>query len=95
MIASDRNVRVGVPNGDKQTFVLGSCRRQVDCRGATVRSPHDGGEQERSLAKRYRRDAEALRFDWPRRAAILDRIAESYAGDAEREDQSADQRDWQ
>lgn len=64
-------------------------------RGVTVRSPHDGGEQERGLAERYRRDAETLRFDWPRTAATLDRIAESFARDAEREDQSADQRDWQ
>jgi transcriptional regulator with XRE-family HTH domain len=64
-------------------------------RGVTVRSPHDGGVQERDLADRYRRDAETMRFDWPRTAATLDRIAESFARDAEREDQSADQRDWQ
>jgi len=63
-------------------------------RGVTVRSPHDGGEQERGLAERYRRDAETLRFDWPRTAATLDRIADSFVRDAEREDQSADQRDW-
>ncbi len=64
-------------------------------RGVMVRLPHDGGAQERDLARRYRRDAEAMRFDWPRTAATLDRIAESFAMDAEREDQSADQRDWQ
>ena len=63
-------------------------------RGVTVRSPHDGGEQERGLAERFRRDAETLRFDWPRTAATLDRIAESYARDAAHEDQRADQRDW-
>jgi len=64
-------------------------------RGVTVRMPHDGGEQERNLAQRYRRDAEALRFDWPRTAAVLARIAENYERDAQREDQSAEQRDWQ
>jgi hypothetical protein len=64
-------------------------------RGVTVRSPHDGGEQERGLAERYLRDAETMRFDWPRTAATLDRISESFARDAEREDQSADRRDWQ
>lgn len=64
-------------------------------RGVTVRSPYDGGEQERGLAQRYRHDAEALRFDWPRTAATLNRIAESYTMDAQREDQSADQLDWQ
>ena len=64
-------------------------------RGATIRSPNDGGELERGLAQRYRRDADALRFDWPRTAATLDRIAESYEMDAQREDQRAEQRDWQ
>jgi hypothetical protein len=63
-------------------------------RGVTVRMPHDGGGQERALAERYRRDAEALRFDWPRTAACLDRIATTYEVDANREDLSAEQRDW-
>ncbi len=63
-------------------------------RGVTVRMPHDGGEQERALAASYRRDAEALRFDWPRTAACLDRIATTYEVDATREDLSAEQRDW-
>ena len=63
-------------------------------RGVTVRMPHDGGEQERALASRYRQDAEALRFDWPRTAAALDRIATTYEVDATREDLSAEQRDW-
>ena len=63
-------------------------------RGVTVRLPFDGGDQERGLAERYRRDAEALRFDWPRTAACLDRIAETYEHDARSEDQGAEQRDW-
>jgi hypothetical protein len=63
-------------------------------RGVTVRMPHDGGGQERALATSYRRDAEALRFDWPRTAACLDRIATTYEVDATREDLSAEQRDW-
>lgn len=63
-------------------------------RGVTVRALHDGGEQERALAERYRRHAEALRFDWPRIAACLDRIATTYHADAEREDLDAEQRDW-
>lgn len=63
-------------------------------RGVTVRMPHDGGGQERALAERYRRDAEALRFDWPRTGACLDRIATTYEIDANREDLSVEQRDW-
>jgi hypothetical protein len=63
-------------------------------RGVTVRMPRDGGEQERVLAETYRGHAEALRFDWPRTAASLDRIATTYDLDATREDLSAEQRDW-
>ncbi len=63
-------------------------------RGATVRMPHDGGAQERALSERYRHDAKALRFDWPRMAACLERIATTYEVDANRQDLSAEQRDW-
>ena len=63
-------------------------------RGVTVRNPFDGGDQERGLADRYRRDAEALRIDWMRTARCLDRIADSYRADAQREDEGAEQRDW-
>jgi DNA-binding XRE family transcriptional regulator len=63
-------------------------------RGVTVRMPHDGGSQERVLAERYRADSNALRFDWPRTAACLDRIAATYQVHAGREDLSAEQRDW-
>lgn len=63
-------------------------------RGVTTRMPQDGGEQERVLANRYRADAEALRFDWPRTSASLERIAAGYDHDAKREDDSAQQRDW-
>lgn len=43
---------------------------------------------------RYPSDAEALRFNRPRTAAILDRIAECYEAVARRKDESAKQRDW-
>ncbi|MGD1824501.1 XRE family transcriptional regulator [Chromobacterium violaceum] len=74
----------------EQGFEVGVYNR----RGVTVRMPHDGGGQERALAERYRRDAESLRFDWPRTSACLDRIATTYEIDANREDLSAEQRDW-
>jgi DNA-binding transcriptional regulator YiaG len=67
----------------------------INRRGVTMRSPLDGGEQERELADRYQRDADALRFDWLRTAAVLERISENYASDAKREDIGAEQRDWQ
>ena len=63
-------------------------------RGVTVRAPHEGGVQERALAQRYKADAEDLRYDWPRTAGCLDRVASTYEADASHEDLSADQRDW-
>ena len=74
----------------EQGFEVGVYNR----RGVTVRMPQDGGGQERALAERYRHDAKALRFDWPRTAACLDRIATTYEVDASRQDLSAEQRDW-
>jgi len=74
----------------EQGFEIGLYNR----RGVTVRMPHDGGGQERALAASYRRDAVELRFDWPRTAACLERIATSYEADANREDLGVEQRDW-
>lgn len=71
-------------------FEIGAFNR----RGVTVRAAFDGGDQERSLADRYRADAEALRFDWSRTAACLDRMADAYIADAARMDQMAEQRTW-
>jgi hypothetical protein len=67
----------------------------INRRGVTVRSPLDGGQQERELAERYRHDANELRFNWARTAAILDRIAESYEQYAKREDISVELRDFE
>src|SRR5580658_6368060 len=74
----------------EQGIELGAINR----RGVTVRSPHDGGQLERDLAEQYRRNAEELRFDWYRTAAILHRLADNYEAQAKLEDVSADQRDW-
>jgi hypothetical protein len=74
----------------EQGFETGTYNR----RGVTVRSPFDGGDQERVLAASYRRDAESLKFDWMRTAACLQRLSESYERDARRHDQDAEQKDW-
>ena len=71
-------------------FAIGRFNR----RGVTTRMPNDGGGQERSLAGQYRADAKASSLLWPRTRAVLERMAKGYEADAEREDQSAEQRDW-
>ena len=47
-------------------------------RGATSRGLEAGGIQEGELAIRYRTDADAMADRWPRSAALLRRLAESY-----------------
>jgi len=48
-------------------------------RGVTSRGLGDGGAQERALQARYLDDAQHLNADWPRTAAMVRRIARSYA----------------
>ncbi|MEM7758436.1 MAG: hypothetical protein AAF298_09975 [Cyanobacteria bacterium P01_A01_bin.40] len=52
-------------------------------RGVTIRSPFDGGKQEQELAKKYREQADAIKFQWPRTSDILRSLARSYEGDAD------------
>ncbi|MGO4127883.1 helix-turn-helix domain-containing protein [Inquilinus sp. YAF38] len=86
-----RDVLEEVANDDiDQGFTIGLYNR----RGMTTRMPTDGGDQERDLAARYRSDAKSSALLWPRTRAVLERIAAGYEADAEREDQSAEQRDW-
>lgn len=74
----------------EEGFTVGLFNR----RGVTMRSSYDGGAQERALADTYRADARAVALEWPRTRAVLERIAQSYDRDAEREDRSVEQRDW-
>ncbi len=61
----------------------------LNLRGATTRSPFDGGDLEQSEARKYGRWAERCDLDWPRTAASLRNVAESYKSDARREDARA------
>ncbi|MEX0629306.1 MAG: hypothetical protein WD508_01505 [Chloroflexota bacterium] len=58
-------------------------------RGVTSRSPTEGGEQERRLAGDLRADASVLGARWPRIAAVLNDVAESYEAEARRWDDEA------
>lgn len=59
-------------------------------RGVTTRGPESGGAQERELAARYRADADRLADRWPRTAALLRSVGDSYEREARREDEDAE-----
>jgi len=70
----DRGIIIGVANA----------------RGVTSRALGAGGDQERELASKYLDFASAIRDRWPRSAAVLTRIGESYERDAMRMDVEAE-----
>ena len=65
------------------------CMGVHNARGVTMRSPYDGGEQERRLAERYRELAARYGNSHPRLSESLISIAEGYEWDARREDEQA------
>ena len=64
----------------------------LNSRGVTTRSPLDGGDLERKEAAKYRKWAELCEIDWPRTAASLREVADSYEFHAQREDARAAER---
>jgi hypothetical protein len=58
-------------------------------RGIVSKTLREGGAQERILAEKYRKFADASKIEWPKTAAILRRIADGYEDDARREDAQA------
>ncbi len=73
----DEHIPIGVYNG----------------RGVVSRNPTEGGGQERGLSERYKKMSDVVRAKWPRTAAILRSLAETYERDAKYEDISSDLRD--
>ena len=63
-------------------------------RGVTTRGMRDGGELERNEAERYRDYARKAAIEWPRTAAVLERIASYYESEAKAQDERAEQVDW-
>ena len=55
-------------------------------RGMYSKSPTEGGDQERALAERYKKYAQASEVEWPSVAAALRRVAERYEEEARHED---------
>ena len=73
----------------KHGFISGIHKK----RGTTVRSPFEGGLQERDLAKQYRAHAQNLHYRWPVTASLLRRAAEGFMGEARNEDRRSDVRE--
>jgi hypothetical protein len=63
-------------------------------RGVTSRGLFDGGSLERQIAVRYRTWADAVKFKWPRTAALLERIALSFDENAKDHVENAEFTDW-
>ena len=60
-------------------------------RGVTCRSLSEGGRQEREVADAYRADADRIRDNYPRTAALIDSDAQSLLWYADRADADAEQ----
>jgi len=63
---------------------------RLNSRGVTSRGVYDGGEQERTLAAKYRSGSNSTKVTWPRTSRVLRAIAEFYERDAKREDLEAE-----
>lgn len=59
-------------------------------RGVVGRSPDDGGNQEYELARTFEGWASMIADAWPRTAAVLRSLAQTYHADGQREDEEAD-----
>lgn len=62
----------------------------INSRGVTSRNPFEGGKQEKDLETKYFKQAEIIRFTYPRTAKVLRKLAENYASDAKMEDIEAE-----
>lgn len=84
-----RNVLEAIPG----KIALDAFRMGVfNGRGTTTRGMHDGGEQERKLAKQFHSYADGCQMRWPRVSAALRQLALGYEVDARYMDDQADDR---
>lgn len=70
-------------------ILSGFCVGIYNKRGVVRKSLREGGAQERAIAERYRKFAEACRVEWPKTATALRRVAEQYEDEARRADVEA------
>jgi hypothetical protein len=89
----DTAVRDLIDDLDNEDIERGIETGVFNQRGVVSRSLTAGGVQERRLAETYRGCADALNDGWPRTAAMLRRIFDTYASWARREDVVAELRE--
>ena len=85
-------VRELLDSPDLEEMRSGFCIGIWNKRGATSRSPWDGGDQERTLATYFREQAERVQYSHPVVATMLEGIAKNYERYGKREDIEANLR---
>ena len=73
-----------------QEIASGFTMGMYNLRGTTTRGIFEGGGQERTIADKYRADADVIASKWPFTASLLRQMADSYKFDGVMHDQSAD-----
>lgn len=84
-----RDVLENLKNLNIETGLEIGCYNQ---RGVSFRGIYDGGNQERNMAQEHRGMAKRVAIRWPRTAAVLRRIADSYECDARHLDEQDERR---
>jgi hypothetical protein len=90
----DKAVRNVIEEMKNDYLEKGLLRNIHNKRGATWRGMLEGGTLERTIADRYEKWADAMKFESPRTASLLRRIALSFEESASRVDEHAEHTDW-
>jgi len=85
-----RPVRDAIERLASEQVERGFANQIFNNRGVTTRGLTDGGRQERALAEKFDAWDVKIRDMWPRTAAVLRSIAESYRAQGQAEDEEAE-----
>jgi hypothetical protein len=77
---------------DSRAVERGMRTAKYNSRGVVWKSPDAGGESEHELAEEFQRSADAFCDRWPRSAAVLRDLVDSYGRDARRGDEAEERR---
>jgi hypothetical protein len=85
-----RPIRDAIERLASEQVERGFANQIFNNRGVTTRGLTDGGRQERALAEKFDAWAVKIRDTWPRTAAVLRSVAESYRAQGQAEDEEAE-----